>query len=66
MEEAAVPVEDHQEVVDEAAGSEEVRVVGVTFCPVHEGPEPVDLHLKDKFTRFRKIQFLMLMYFRYK
>jgi len=39
-----VPVKYHQQVVDEAAGSDEVRVVGVPLCPVHECPEPVDLY----------------------
>jgi len=39
-----VPVKYHQQVVDEAAGSDEVRVIGVPLGPVHECPEPVDLH----------------------
>jgi len=30
--------------VDEAAGSDEVWVIGVSLGPVHECPEPVDLH----------------------
>lgn len=44
----AVPVEYHQQVVDEAAGPDQVRVVGVPFGAVHERPEPVDLHYSER------------------
>lgn len=40
---APVPVEYHQQVVDEAAGPDQIRVVGVPLGAVHERPEPVDL-----------------------
>jgi len=39
-----VPVKYHQQVMDEAAGSDEIRVIRVPFGPVHERPEPVDLY----------------------
>ena len=40
---AAVPMEDDQEVMDETRRTEQVGVVGVPFGPVHKVPEPVDL-----------------------
>lgn len=43
MEETAVPVEDDEEVVNEAGRPEQVGVVGVALRPIHEGPETVDL-----------------------
>lgn len=43
VEETAVPVEDDEQVVDEAGGAKQVGVVGVALRPVHEGPETVDL-----------------------
>lgn len=44
VKEAAVPVEDDEQVVDEAGGSEQVGVVSVALRPVHEGPEAIDLY----------------------
>lgn len=38
----AVPVENDEQVVDEAGGTEQVGVVGVSFGAVHECPEAVD------------------------
>jgi len=34
----------HQQVVDEATGSDEVWIIGVSLGSVHERPEPVNLH----------------------
>lgn len=48
MVQTAVPVEYHQQVVDEATGPDQVRVVGVPFGAVHECPEPVDLHYSER------------------
>jgi len=44
----SVPVEYHQQVVDETTGSDQVRVVSVPFGAVHERPEPVDLHNSER------------------
>lgn len=45
---APVPVEYHQQVVDEAAGPDQVRVVGVPLGAVHERPEPVNLDYAER------------------
>ena len=43
VEYAGVPVKCHQEIVDEAAETEEIRIVRVPLRPVQELPEPIYL-----------------------
>ena len=43
VEDAGVPVEGYQEIMEEAGKTEQVGVVSVAFSPVQELPKPVDL-----------------------
>uniref|UniRef100_A0A182FCK8 Uncharacterized protein n=1 Tax=Anopheles albimanus TaxID=7167 RepID=A0A182FCK8_ANOAL len=58
--EAAVPVEDDEQIVDERGRAEQVRVVGVPLRPIHERPEPVDLdepeRAQDRVEADREVQ----------
>lgn len=44
VKQTAVPVEDHQQIMDKTGGTEEVWIIGVPLGAVHERPEAIDLY----------------------